>query len=542
MKPICLATAGCVIYALAATAVSVEAAGPEVRGLVPSGAQRGTTIEAMASGSFPKWPVQAWVDRPGIVVTSGADKGKLKLAIDADAVPGVAWLRLFDADTSAPPRPLVIGMQPEIAEQEPNDAPRKAQAIALPSAVVNGQLSAGGDVDVYSVELRQGQAFVAALAANSTLASPMDAAMQVVGPRGNVVAFNHDQQGLDPRIEFVAPTDGRWLLRVFAFPSQPNSTIGFAGGDAYVYRLALTTGPYVDYTWPLALMRGRSATVELVGWNLPDSLRTRTVVPEGDAVEIFDTQLANLVSVVVEGHETLVETEPNEPSAPQAVPLPCTVSGRIVARGDIDAYAFTATKGETILLELVSRTLGFPLDGVLEVTDAAGKSLAKVDDAGANRDPAVTFTVPADGQYRALITDLNYQGSSRHAYRLRATRPVPDFAVTADNHAYVVTPGKPTEITLSVARQQGFAEDIDLTIGGLPETVSAAPARSAGSGESSKSVKLVLNSTGAAYSGPVRITAQSAGASKLARPATWPVPGLNHSLRDFWLTVVAPSQ
>ena len=117
MKPICLATAGCVIYALAATAVSVEAAGPEVRGLVPSGAQRGTTIEAMASGNFPKWPVQAWVDRPGIVVTPGADKGKLKLAIDADAVPGVAWLRLFDADTSAPPRPLVIGMQPEIDAQ-----------------------------------------------------------------------------------------------------------------------------------------------------------------------------------------------------------------------------------------------------------------------------------------------------------------------------------------------------------------------------------------------------------------------------------------
>jgi hypothetical protein len=119
---------------------------------------------------------------------------------------------------------------------------------------------------------------------------------------------------------------------------------------------------------------------------------------------------------------------------------------------------------------------------------------------------------------------------------------VADFAVTADNHAYVVVPGKPTEITLSVARQQGFAEDIDFAIVGLPESVTASPCRSAHNGQASKSVKLVLNATGGAFSGPVRINAQSAGASKLARPATWPVPGLNYSLRDFWLTVVAPSQ
>lgn len=542
MKSTYLATVGCAIAVLTANVLNALAAGPEVRGLLPSGGQRGITVEAVASGNFAKWPVQAWFDRPGIVATAGADKGKLTLAIAADAAPGIAWLRLFDADTSAPPRPFFVGMQPEVAEQEPNNSPRKAQAVALPTAVVNGKFNADGDVDVYAVELRQGQTLVAALAAHSALASPMDAAMQVVGPRGNVVAFNHDQQGLDPRIEFVAPADGRWLVRVFAFPSQPNSTIGFDGSDAYVYRLTLTSGPYVDYAWPLALTRGRSTTVELVGWNLPDSLRTRTIVPEGEVAEIVDAQLANAVSVVVEEHETLVEVEPNEPGAPQGLPLPCTMSGRIGTRGDVDAYAFTAAKGETIQFELVSRPLGFPLDGVLEVTDGTGKSLAKVDDAGALRDPAITFAVPAEGQYRVLVTDLNQQGSSRHAYRLRATRPIADFTVTADNHAYVVTPGKPTEITVSVARLQGFAEDIDLTISGLPEMVTAAPARSAGSGDSSKSVKLLLNATGGAFSGPVRITAQAAGASKLARVATWPVPGLNHALRDFWLTVVTPSK
>lgn len=530
------------VLALMALATRGVAAGPEIRGLLPSGGQRGATIEAVASGNFPKWPVQAWVDRPGIAVTAGADKGKLTIAVASDAAPGTAWLRLFDADTASTPRPFVVGLQPEVAEQEPNDAPRKAQAISLPTAVVNGKMSGGGDVDVYAVELRQGQTLVAALAAHSVLASPMDAAMQVVDARGNVVAFNHDQQGLDPRIEFVAPADGRWLVRVFAFPSQPNSTIGFTGGDAFVYRLTITSGPYLDYVWPLALTRGRSSAVELVGWNVPDNLRTRTIVPEGERADIIDAQIAGNASATVEEHDTLIELEPNDAATPQAIPLPCTVSGRIGTRGDVDAYAFSATKGETILLELVSRALGLPLDGVLEVTDAAGKSLTKVDDAGAVRDPAITFAVPADGQYRVLVTDLNRQGGARHAYRLRVTRPTPDFAVTVDNHAYVVTPGKPTEVTLAVARQQGFAEDIDFSISGLPAHVTAAPARSASSGDSSKSVKLVLHATAGAFSGPVRITAQAAGASKLARTATWPAPGLADPLRDFWLTVAATSQ
>jgi hypothetical protein len=542
MTPLPRFTLGCLLVALSITAGQAPAAGPEVRGLLPSGGQRGTTVEATVSGRFPQWPVQVWVDRPGIAVSAAAEKGKLSLALAADAAPGVAWLRLFDADAASAPRPFVVGTQLEIVEQEPNDGPRKAQAVAGPTAVVNGCLSGAGDVDVYAVELRQGQTLVAALVANNTLGSPMDAAMQIVGRRGNVEAFNHDQQGLDPRIEFTAPADGRWLVRVFAFPSQPNSTIGFAGGDAFVYRLSLTTGPYADYAWPLALTRGRIATLEIVGWNLPDSLRSRSLVPEGQAVEIADPRLANVVEVSVEEHETLVEVEPNEPVAAQAIPLPCTISGRLDTRGDVDAYRFTAAKGETVLLQLTSRALGFPLDGVLEVTDLAGKSLAKLDDSGAVRDPAIAFPAPADGEYRVLVTDLNRQGSARHAYRLLAKHPVADFTATVDSHAYVITPEKPAEITVSVARQHGFAEEIDFAIAGLPETVTMAPGRSFATGDSSKSIKLVLSSKGAAFSGPVRVTGQSYGASKLSRPATWRMAGAVHSFQDLWLTVVAASK
>jgi len=518
------------------------AAGPEVRTFFPSGAQRGTTVELAASGNFPKWPAQAWFDRAGVTATATADKGKLNFAIATDAEPGLYWLRLFDAESASAPRPLVIGLQPELVEQEPNNAPSKAQAIPLPIAVVNGRLANSGDVDLFSVELKRGQTLVAALDANTTLGSPMDSAMQIVGPRGTVVGFNHDQRGLDPRIEFVAPADGRWTVRVFAFPSTPNSTIGFAGGEAYVYRLTLATGGYVDYGWPLAITRDRETRVELIGWNVPESLRTVTLRGQGSEVAIFDPQLANLTTVAVEPHETLIESEPNDVARAQVVAIPATVSGRIDPGGDVDVYSFSAAKGDAMSLELVSRALGFPLDAVLEVTDATGKSLARVDDAGNMRDPVVTVTAPADGELRAVVRDLNQQGSSRHAYRLRIVKAVPDFDVTADNHAYTVVPGKPTEIALAIARRNGFAEEIDFVLRGAPETITAAPVRSGGSGDTAAKVTLVLNTAGAPFSGPVSIEATSAGASKLSRTATWRVPGLSVPLRDLWLTSATASK
>jgi hypothetical protein len=67
-----------------------------------------------------------------------------------------------------------------------------------------------------------------------------------------VAAQNHDAVGLDPQLVFAAPKDGRYLVRLFAFPSEPNSTIGFAGTDNYAYRLTLTTGADVEPDLPAA--------------------------------------------------------------------------------------------------------------------------------------------------------------------------------------------------------------------------------------------------------------------------------------------------
>ena len=234
---------------------SAHAGAPTVTSLFPAGAQRGTTVEITAAGTFERWPVQAWVSGRGVSVEPGKDKGKLSVTVAADAVPGIYWLRLFDEQGASSLRPFLVGTLPEVREREPNDDPKSPQRLDQP-CVVNGKLDKAGDVDGFAIECRRGQTLVAALEANATLRSPMDAVLQIVSPDGFVLAQDNDTHGLDPFLAFPVPTDGTYIVRAFAFPATPDSGIRFAGGDAFIYRLTLTTGGYADYLWPLAVSRG----------------------------------------------------------------------------------------------------------------------------------------------------------------------------------------------------------------------------------------------------------------------------------------------
>jgi hypothetical protein len=513
-----------------------RAAGPLVRSVLPAGGQRGTTVKVSFNGDFPNWPAQAWVDSAGLSLAPLAEKGDFNITVAADAAPGVRWIRIYDADGAADPKAFVVGTLGELVEKEPNNSPAKAEALPGSTVVCNGRLNPGGDLDLFAVNLKQGQTLVASVAGHEALGSPMDAVLQIAAAGGGQLAFNHDSRGLDPEIIFAAPADGNYLVRIFAFPANPDSSISYAGNDKFVYRLTLTTAAFVDYPWPLAVTRSRETRVELVGWNIPQSLAAVTIKPEGESFEIADPQLGNLAVVAVEPHETLVETEPNEPAAPQSIALPLTITARIERPGDVDAFAFDGKKDQPLTFRLQSRTLGYPLDAVLKVTDAEGKTLTTVDDVRNDRDPLVTFSPPADGSFRILVSDLNRSGSSRHVYRLRAVAAAPTYEVTADVHAYTVTPEKPAEITLSIDRQQSFPEAIAFAVSGLPDFVTAAPAVSATTGDGAYTVKLSLTSKGGAFSGPIRIRAEGSGPSKLARTVGAGIPDHTARIHDLWLT------
>lgn len=531
---------------------SIEAAPPKVNFLYPPGGQRGTSVDVTASGEFGNWPVQVWSDQPGVSAKAEADKGKLTVTIAADAAPGVAWLRLYDAEGASVVRPFIVGTLAETLEVEPNDSPDKPQTVAA-GTVVTGKLQKGGDHDGYAITLKQGETLVAALQANSVLGSPVDAVLQLCEVTEHrvlsdapplvetyVLEQNHDAHGLDPRVVFTAPRDGTYLVRVFGFPSQPNATIAYAGGDDYIYRLTLTTGGYVAAALPLAIGPEPSGELRLLGWNLTDATQRAPLPAAGAPLSAFHVDAAGSIPLLRSPYPTLVAEEPAA-GAPQEVTLPIAISGQLATPGDRDTFRFPAVKGKKIRLEVTANLLGYPIDPHLAISDESGKVLVENDDAQREKDAQLVFTPPADGFYLATVRDLSRSGGLAHVYQLTIAEVAADFRVTVAEESFVLTREKPLEINVAIDRRDGMSEPIVVRAVDLPAGVTAEEVVSEPQGESAKAVKLVLKLGEEAkepFSGIFHIEGASKSDTPITRQATFrPALPLAPEMDSAWLTV-----
>ncbi len=517
---------------------------PTLDRFFPPGAQRGQTIEVAAEGSFDAWPVRAWVQGRGVEVRPAEAKGKLTVVVAADAAVGVAWVRLYNEEGASELRPFLVGSLPEVVEAEPNDAPSSAQAIGKLPVTINGRLAKNGDVDGFAVNLQAGQTLVAAIQAHEVLGAPMDAVLQVARPDGIVLEQADDSGGLDPRLVFVAPERGDYVVRTFAFPSEPSSSIRFAGGDAFLYRLTLTTGGFADYTFPLAVSRDHPGWVGVFGWNLPDEARTLAVLPvdaDSDRALADHPSLAAPAVVRLVPHPAILERTAIGSEGPQTIEAPVSLTGRIGVEGERDVYRFSAEKGRLRLIRVASGSLGFPLDPVLRIIDAGGKVLAESDDADpSGRDPEIRFDPPASGEYRAEVRDLNGRAGTRYLYRLDLLPAKPDVRLTLKAARFTLAPDKPLEIPILVARLDGFDAPLTLTVEGLPQGVLVSPATSSPGGESSKAATLTLTSLVApAWSGPIRIVGKS-DSLRGPRLAEATIEVMGSATKLPWLTVLRP--
>ena len=521
---------------------SAEAAAPDLKYLIPAGAQRGQTQEVKIGGSLGTATVLAWCSNKGVAI-SVPEKGKqLSVKVVADAQPGLCWIRLYNAEGASALRPFVIGTLSEVAEKEPNNQVSQAQQLPSTQVVINGAVDGVDDVDAVAVPLEKGQTVVASIDANQRLGSPMDAILQVVSSRGFVLDQNDDAHGVDPQISFTATDKGTYIVRVFAFPAKPNSTIRLAGGSSYIYRLTLTTGPFVDHTVPMSLARSDAGSVRLYGWNIPEKLRELPISVTGEAatVVVHHAELGNTLEIRVDGHASVGEHEPNSPKQPEKLSLPQTITGRIDPPGDTDAFAFKAKKGQKLSFHVDSRSLGYPLDAVLLLTDADGKQLSRNDDQSRGQyDAKLDFTVPADGEYRVVISDLFGHGGLRYAYRLTAMTPRPDFVLSTAADKFVLTAGQPLKIPVTVTRQSGFGGEIAITAEGLPEAVSITAVRSVMKSKTEKTVELVLTAAEEVkIEQPFHVVGRSSIDSKpLVRAASSPLAELTQKTTDFWLTL-----
>jgi hypothetical protein len=113
-----------------------------------------------------------------------------------------------------------------------------------------------------------------------------------------------------------------------------------------------------------------------------------------------------------------------------------------------------------------------------------------------------------------------------------------DFRLSADAQAFTLAAGKPLEIPLKIERLQNFKGEIAFKVEGLPPGVELALVKSLPGDDSAKAVKLTLSGGQDAFSGPIRITGESANDSgPIAREVRAAIPNRNATTADLWLTI-----
>ena len=210
--------------------------------------------------------------------------------------------------------------------------------------------------------------------------------------------------------------------------------------------------PRLDRIAPLGAAAGTSVEVEVVGNDIEDTTKlifdhpgitakhikdrkfTVTVgadVPAGT----YDARLVGRYGVtnprlfaVQRGMAEVTEAATNEDrEKAQAVAVNGVVNGTSKG-GKESVFRFPAKKGQRVVAECFAQRLDSQLDGVLTITDAAGRSLASNSDYS-GKDPLAEFVAPADADYFVVLSDLTLRGG--HPYRLvisdkpHVEKPVP---------------------------------------------------------------------------------------------------------------------
>lgn len=519
------------VSVLTLAAAAEEDASVVVSRLTPPGGQAGTTVTVVAAGEFPAWPVSVWTDRGQLNWAPQEEAGKFSVAVPDEGAFGLHWVRFADGQGATAVQPFVVGNISEAAETEPNDNRGEATVIDMMPVTINGVLDEAGDVDGFRVRLEAGETLVASLLAHEGLNSPIDAVLELVDAGGAYQARNLDAVGLDPRLVHTATRDGDSVVRVYAFPSDPNSTIGLSGSADSRYRLTLTTNGFLTGSLPTAVSASTETTLQAAGANLPQGLQSVQVA----------TSSSSSAWVQFPGVAGVVKVPVVEPALPVAVSNstldetllpPFVASGQFLQADQVDRFLLEAMKDQNLQVQIESQKAGFEADPLLVIRDANGSAIM----AKQERDASYDWTVPADGTYTFEVRDRRGRFGPGYLYRLTVVPQTPAVSARISADHFTTKGGGPLAIEIAVDRQFGYAEPVEFLLVAAPEGVTANPVTSSNEGESAKKVTLNITAGGAG-SGPIRIGHRLAGSD-----ATEPVVFGSQSLAEAWLTVLPATE
>ncbi len=281
---------------------------PYIQQTYPAGAKRGSKVEVQLAG-----------------VNLG-DAKKVAVSLPGNAPVNQPFIRNLNTPKGCSNDfSLQLGVDPELLEVEPNDAPEKATPIKFP-VTVNGIIQQPGDYDYYQFAATKGQRIIFSVISQA-FGSPLDSRLDLYDDKGKRLKFNDDVGTVaDSVIDHTFAKEGNYTIRI-------GSTIGGGGAD-HVYRLDAHP-PRPDFTLIVdpdnpRVSAGGSVALRVIAKRIDgfkgDIVLTVKNAPSG-AVVSPATILSNQVNTVI----SLTMPESAKPTT-----LPITILG-------------TSKVGETVL-------------------------------------------------------------------------------------------------------------------------------------------------------------------------------------------------
>ena len=552
---------------------------PDLQTIFPQGGQAGQTVEVVIGGAELGETTGLLFSHPGIkceqiptesteFTPAGHKALNYLISVAPDVAPGVYEVVAATRLGMTAPRAFAVSSFPERVHQV-NHSPETAEEVPI-NTVINGHADAAA-VDHYKVSLKQGQRVIIRCEAE-IIDSRMDGTISIADSDGHEYKSDRDTSGRDPLLDFTAPRDDHYLVRVHDFT--------YAGGVHYPYRLIVTDAPHIDFIDPPAGPHGSTGKFKIYGRNLPggspgEGIRLGHEELESIEVEIplnlgetLELQAGGIYPSLVPGMIWRLESNGRRSNPirigfsrfpiikgnegqEQAIQIPSEIHARFDTKGDLDQYRFEAKGGQPLWIECIASRIRAGSDSALWIdhvtVDAEGierfKEIASNDDSGGNpggldfpfrtNDCSLLFTPPSDGSYRLRIHDYTGGGGPADFYRLIIHPGAPDYDLVAtawyaappkatkaiSRYSALIRRGGTTLLRVFAIRRNGFKNSISLSVQGLPDGIDCPPVILPAGKESAT---LVLYGTEEVdnWQGFVRVVGTAGDTTRTARPGT----------------------
>jgi len=433
-------------------------------------------------------------DRPDKKPKETMNQGvELEVTIAPDAPCGDRWLSVRnDRGEKSTPILFQVGDLPEVMELEPNDTPelplhwdRNAKKmvswayIQAPPAqtpvLFNGRIRPA-DVDRFQFEAKKGQKLVISALGrflNPYLADAVPGWFQpilkVYAPDGrelaNAFCWKNDP---DPAMIFDVPQDG-----IFTVEIQDSL---FRGRDDFVYRLAVGEVPWITSVYPPCAQEGKPFDAEVQCVGLPTRkihLDSAQGSPNWDGVPVATLHEVGGKPLLRPISFTIEKEVPREAvQGIQDAEIPSVFYGRLAQKGKPAEFRIQGKKGESVAIDVTAAALDSTLDARLELIGPDGKTVAECDDrAGCDgpnigwethhSDPILSVELPQDGTYTARLSNTLYEENPEAIYRVRFSRPEPDFLVFSTQPSVWLS-GLTSKINLELVRLGGWDGPVEI--------------------------------------------------------------------------------